>query len=49
VKGLTKEVVVLWFGVILAFLALEHFTGFSKDVGAIFQGAGGFSKVLQGR
>ena len=48
-KGLSREVIVLWFGVIAAFLVLEHYTGFSQDVGAIFQGAGGFSKVLQGR
>lgn len=48
-KGLSRELLVLWFGILFAFLALEHYTGFSKDVGAIFSGAGGFSKVLQGR
>lgn len=48
-KGISKEVVVLWMGLIGLFLVLEHATGFSQDVGAIFRGAGGFSQVLQGR
>jgi hypothetical protein len=48
-KGLTRELIVLWFGVIAAYLVLEHYTGFSKDVGSIATGATGFSRVLQGR
>ena len=48
-KGVTRELIVLSFGVIAAYLILEHYTGFSKDVGAIATGATGFAKTLQGR
>jgi hypothetical protein len=34
---------------ILAFLVLEHFTGFSKDVGAVSSGTVSIFKTLQGR
>lgn len=44
-----KPLVTIWAGLILAFLVLEHYTGFSSDVGAFFHGAGGLTKTLQGR
>lgn len=48
-KGTTKEFLMIWGGLILAFLVLEHATGFSRDVGAIGSNLSGISKVLQGR
>lgn len=48
-KGLAREGIVIWAALIAAFLVLEHYTGFSSDVGALFSGAGGLSKTLQGR
>jgi hypothetical protein len=48
-KGLGKEALVVWAFLIAGFLALEHFTGFSSDVGALASGAGTLTKDLQGR
>lgn len=48
-KGLTKEFLTIWAGLIAGYLILEHYTGFSKDVGAISGGLQGTSRVLQGR
>lgn len=48
-KGLTREFLTIWGGLIVAFLVLEHYTGFSKDVGAIGSNLNTVSKTLQGR
>lgn len=48
-KGLTKEFVVIWAGLIAGFLVLENYTGFSKDIGALSTGGVGLTKALQGR
>lgn len=37
------------FVLIVAYLALEHFTGFSKDVSTLSSGATGLVKAFQGR
>jgi hypothetical protein len=39
----------LIFALVLAFLLLTHYTGFSADVKAGFSGLSGFTRVLQGR
>ena len=48
-KGTTREFLTIWAGLIIAFLVLEHATGFSQDVGAIGSNLSGVSKTLQGR
>lgn len=48
-KGLTREFLVIFGGTIALFLVLEHYTGFSKDVGALGGGLSGVAKTLQGR
>lgn len=48
-KAITRQFLVLFGGLIGLFLVLEHFTGFSKDVGAIGSGLSGVAKTLQAR
>jgi hypothetical protein len=48
-RGLTKEFLMVWGGLILAYLVLEHSTGFSRDIGAIGHNLGAVGKTLQGR
>jgi hypothetical protein len=48
-KGITREFLMIWAGLIAGFLVLEHYTGFSKDVSAIGGNLVGLSKALQGR
>jgi hypothetical protein len=49
VSGATKQVLSLVGTLVLAFLVLEHYTGFSRDVSAISTGGVGIIKTLQGR
>jgi hypothetical protein len=48
-KGTLKQVVTGTFGVVIFFLAVEHFTGFSSDLKTLFSGYAGSVKALEGR
>lgn len=48
-RGTTKEILTVTGGLIMAFLVLTHYTGFSRDVGAIASGYSNVAKTLQGR
>ncbi len=48
-SGAVKEILTLTGTLVLAFLVLTHFTGFSRDVGAVGSGYVGVVKALQGR
>jgi hypothetical protein len=48
-KGSLKQIIGGTFGVVLFFLAVEHFTGFSTDLKTIFSGYTGSVKALEGR
>lgn len=48
-KGTTKELITIWAMLIAGFLVLEHFTGFSADVGALGNAGTKLTTALQGR
>lgn len=48
-RGSVREFLTIWGGLIALFLIVEHYTGFSRDVGAIGGSLVGVSKTLQGR
>ena len=48
-KGTTKELIQMTVLLVVIFLLLTHFTGFSKDVGAVTKGWGGLIRDFQGR
>jgi hypothetical protein len=49
VKNVTKELVGMTVLLVLAFLVLTHFTGFSRDVGALSSAWVNVTKTFQGR
>jgi hypothetical protein len=49
VKSLTKDLLSFLLVLIMAYLLLVHYTGFSRDVGAIGSSLTGVTKTLQGR
>ena len=48
-RGVTRELLSAFLVLTLAYLALIHFTGFSKDVGAIGSFGTGLLRTAQGR
>jgi hypothetical protein len=46
-KSTAREFLMIWAGLIALGLVVEHYTGFSKDVGAIGGDFVGLSKVLK--
>lgn len=48
-KGTVKELITIWAFLIAGFLVLEHYTGFSADVGAIGNAGNKLTATLQGR
>lgn len=48
-KGTAKELITIWAFLIAGFLVLEHFTGFSADVGALSKAGTSLTTALQGR
>ena len=48
-KGTLRQIIGGTFGVVIFFLAVEHFTGFSSDLKSIFSGYAGSVKALEGR
>lgn len=48
-KSITKELISMTIILILVFLVLTHFTGFSRDVGALGANWAHIIKTFQGR